>query len=95
MVAPNKDKYDYKIMLILIPPTYFSLEEVSYHAWKLHIRIKVTHQIPSLKTVHRTVFLTLAFSPSWILWDKQKQSSYCYSVSVWLPQLGSNQWHHD
>ena len=32
----------------------------------------------------------LAFSPSWILWDKQKQSSYCYSVSVWLPQLGSN-----
>ena len=51
MVAPNKDKYDYKIMLILIPPTYFNLEEVSYHALRLHIRIKATHQPPSLKTV--------------------------------------------
>ena len=63
MVAPNKDKYDYKIMLILTPPTYFGLEESTYHAWKLHIRIKVTDEIPSLKTVHRTVFLTLAFEP--------------------------------
>ena len=55
MVAPNKDKYDYKIMLILTPPTYFSLEETTYHAWKLHIRIKVTHQIHSGTTVHSTV----------------------------------------
>ena len=27
----------------------------------------------------------LAFSPSWILGDKQKQSSYCYSVSFGSP----------
>ena len=55
MVAPNKDKYDYKIMLILTPPTYFSLEETTYHAWRLHIRIKVSDEIHSGTTVHSTV----------------------------------------
>ena len=33
----------------ITPPTYFSLEEVSYHAWRLHIKIRVTHQTPSQK----------------------------------------------
>ena len=32
-------------------PNLLCLEEVSYHAWELHIRIKITNQIHSLKAV--------------------------------------------
>ena len=59
--------------LFLGPSDLLKARLIAYHDFSLHIYWRITHQIPSLKTVHRTVFLTLAFDSIHRLLDIKKK----------------------
>ena len=73
--------------LFLGPSDLLKARLIAYHDFSLHIYWRITHQIPSLKTVHRTVFLTLAFDSIHRLLDIKKKK--CLMTFLFL---GPSDW---